>query len=118
MHEFSVELIRDLPRDYRVVWKAAVCAEIDEKGGLVRVLNEEVYECEQVNFVPAPRTHLLAATFVTADGFTRIFYMHDVCVCVCARAHTHTRACLCVCARVNHTICSYTCMHVHWHTDP
>ena len=47
IHEFSVELIRDLPRDYRVVWKAAVCSEIDEKGGLVRVFNEEMYECEK-----------------------------------------------------------------------
>ena len=112
MHEFSVELIRDLPRDYRVVWKAAVCAEIDEKGGLVRVLNEEVYECEQVNFVPAPRTHLLAATFVTADGFTRIFYMHDVCVCVCARTHTHTRVFVRVCACESHDL------FIHMHARP
>ena len=110
MHEFSVELIRDLPRDYRVVWKAAVCAEIDEKGGLVRVLNEEVYECEQVNFVPAPRTRLLAAMFVSADGSARILCMPDVCV----RARARARACACV----NHPICSYTCMHLHWHTDP
>ena len=95
VHEFSVELIRDLPRDYRVVWKAAVCAEIDEKGGLVRVLNEEVYECEQVNFVLAPRTRLLATMFVSADGFTRILCMPDVCVCVCVRARA--RACVCVC---------------------
>ena len=88
-------MIRDLPRDYRVVWKAAVCAEIDEKGGLVRVLNEEVYECEQVNFVLAPRTRLLATMFVSADGFTRILCMPDVCVCVCARARA--RVCVCVC---------------------
>lgn len=46
-HEFSVNLIHDLPRDYRVVWKAAVCSEIDEKGGLVRALNEEMYERER-----------------------------------------------------------------------
>ena len=68
-HEYSVNLIHELPRDYRVVWKQAVCSEIDEKGGyavyllywykgriltqkalhcrLVRVLNEEMYECEK-----------------------------------------------------------------------
>ena len=32
-HEYSVNLIHELPRDYRVVWKQAVCSEIDEKGG-------------------------------------------------------------------------------------
>ena len=47
VHDFSVALIHELPRDYRVVWKAAVCGEIDEKGGLVRVLNEEMSECER-----------------------------------------------------------------------
>ena len=47
VHDFSVALIHELPRDYRVVWKAAVCGEIDEKGGLVRVLNEEMSECEK-----------------------------------------------------------------------
>lgn len=47
IHAFTVELIHDLPRDYRVVWKAAVISEIDEKGGLVRVFNEEMAECER-----------------------------------------------------------------------
>ena len=47
IHAFTVELIHDLPRDYRVVWKAAVISEIDEKGGLVRVFNEEMSECER-----------------------------------------------------------------------
>lgn len=42
-----MELIRELPRDYRVVWKAAVCSEIDDKGGLVRMLNEDMFECER-----------------------------------------------------------------------
>eukprot|EP00960_Hanusia_phi_P025539 745711-Hanusia_phi.AAC.1 len=46
-HETCVNLIRKLPRDYRVVWKAAVCNEIDDKGVKVRELSDEMHQYEK-----------------------------------------------------------------------